>query len=159
MAAAKQMEMQVIHGLTTVFAGIDDDAVAFAEAFVARNRGRCVEEVTENVAVLSAGVVERGEVFAGNDENVDGGLRMKIGEGVTQVVLVDGGGGDGAIGDFAKEAGHGVTSRRDQFTTAGLSAAHVQSYGWRSFCRSSLWTISGGMSNEGSCREQIWCAS
>jgi hypothetical protein len=26
-----------------------------------------------------------------------------------------------------------VTSRRNQCTTAGLSAAHVQRYGWRSF--------------------------
>jgi hypothetical protein len=126
------MEMQVIYGLAAVFAGIDDDAIAFTEAFVSGDCGGCVEEMAENVAVLRAGAIERGPVSAGNDEDVDGSLRMKVGEGVTELVLVDGGRGDGAIGDFAEKAGHGVTSWRDQCTTAGLSPAHVQRYGWRS---------------------------
>jgi hypothetical protein len=36
---------------------------------------------------------------------------MNVSKGETLLVLVDGGGRDGAISDFAKEAGHGVTSR------------------------------------------------
>jgi hypothetical protein len=70
-----------------------------------------LEKMAEELAVLRAGVVERAEVFAGNDENVDRRHRMNIGEGVTQLILIDGGRGDGAIGNFAKDAGHGVTSR------------------------------------------------
>ena len=128
-AAAKQMEMQVIHCLAAVFTGVDDDAVAFAEAFAAGDLNSSLEKMAEEFAVRCIGVIERGNMFAGNDENVHGRLRMKIREGVTMLILVDGGGGDGALGDFAEYAGHGVTSRRDQCTTAGLSTAHVHSYG------------------------------
>jgi hypothetical protein len=126
------MKVKVVHGLAAVFASVDDDAIAFAEAFVAGDCGCHMKEMTEKVTVFCIGVVERGKVFAGNDENVDRRLRMNVGEGVTQLVLVDGGGGDGAIGDFAEEAGHGVSSRRDQCTTAWLSAGEAWRYGWRS---------------------------
>jgi hypothetical protein len=36
---------------------------------------------------------------------------MNVGEGVAKLILIDGSGGDGTFGDFAEEAGHGVTSR------------------------------------------------
>jgi len=49
-------------------------------------------------------------VLAWGDEDVDGCLRMDVGEGVALVVLVDGGGRDGAVDDLAEEAGHGVIS-------------------------------------------------
>jgi hypothetical protein len=101
-AAAKQMEMQVIHGLAAVCAGIDNDAIAFAEAFVAGNLSSRLEKMAEEIAMLSTRVIERGNVFAGNDEDMDGRLRVKVSEGVTELVLIDGGGGDGTIGDFAE---------------------------------------------------------
>jgi hypothetical protein len=31
------MEVEVIHGLAAIFTGVDDHAIAFAEAFVAGN--------------------------------------------------------------------------------------------------------------------------
>jgi hypothetical protein len=36
---------------------------------------------------------------------------MNIGEGVAELVLKDGGGRDGTIGNFAEDARHGITSR------------------------------------------------
>lgn len=123
MASAEQMEVEMIHGLAAVFAGVDDDAIAFAKALVAGDCGGCREEVAEQIAIRGAGIVERGKVFAGNDENVDGRLRVEIGEGVTELVLVDGGGRDGTIGDLAEEAGHGVTSlARPVYNRAGKRA-------------------------------------
>jgi hypothetical protein len=67
--------------------------------------------MAEKISVRFACVVERGEVFAGNDENVDGRHRMNVGEGVAELVLKDGGGRDGTIGNFAEDARHGITSR------------------------------------------------
>ncbi len=110
-AAAEEMKMEVVDGLAAVFSGVDDHAVAFAEALVAGNQGRSVEKVTEEVAVLSVGIVERGKVLAGNDEDVDGRLRVNVREGVAELVLIDGSGGDGSLGDFAEEAGHEMTSK------------------------------------------------
>jgi len=146
-AAAEQMEVKMIDGLAAVFAGVDDDTIAFAEAFVAGNRGGCIQEMAEQVAVVSGCVVERGEVFTGNDENVDRRDRMNVGEGVAELVLVDGSGGNGTFGDLAEDAGHGVTSR--------ASGERVPGYCWRSLGGSGIAEISGGISDEGSCREQV----
>lgn len=55
---AEQMQVKMIHSLAAIFAGVDDDAIAFAEAFVASDRGGCVEQMAEKVAVFSAGAVE-----------------------------------------------------------------------------------------------------
>jgi hypothetical protein len=109
--AAEQMKMEMIHGLASVFAGVDDNAIAFAESFLAGNFSGRLEKMAEEFPVLCTRVVKRGKVFAGDDENVDRRLRMNVGECVTHLVLVDGGRGNRSIGDFAEEAGHGATSR------------------------------------------------
>jgi hypothetical protein len=96
------VEVKVIDGLAAIFAGVDDDAVAFGKALVAGDLRGGLEKMAEEFAVLSAGVVERCEMFSGDDENVDGRLRMNVGEGVAELVLVDGGGWNGALSDFAE---------------------------------------------------------
>jgi hypothetical protein len=125
----------MIHGLAAVCAGVDNDAVAFSESLVARNFGRSLEEMAEEVAVFNAGIVQRGKVFAGNDEDVDGRLRMNIGEGVAQLVLIDSGRGNGAIGNFAKEAGHGVTSRARSVYNRAVERVECANPGERLVCR------------------------
>jgi hypothetical protein len=111
MTAAEKMEVEVIDRLAAVFSGVDDDAIALAKALVAGNQGCREEKMAQQVAVLCAGVVERGKVLAGNDEDVDWRLRVNVREGVAELVLVDGGGGDGTLGDLAEEAGHEMTSQ------------------------------------------------
>jgi hypothetical protein len=111
-AAPEEVKVEVIHGLAAVFAGVDYYAITFDQAFFASNCGGSLEKISEQVTVLGDGVVERGEMFAGNDEDMDGRHRMNVREGVTELVLVDGGGGNGTFGDFAEKTGHGVTSRR-----------------------------------------------
>jgi hypothetical protein len=66
--------------------------------------------MAEEFFVVGIGFGEGDDVLAWGDEDVDGGLRMDVGEGVTLVVLVDGVGGNGAVDDLAEEAGHGVIS-------------------------------------------------
>jgi hypothetical protein len=110
-AATEKMKVEVIDGLSSVFAGVDDDAVAFGEALVVGNQGRSEEKMTEEVSVLCARVVERGKVLAGDDEDMDGSLRVNVGECVAERILVDGCGGDGTFGNFAEEAGHEMTSQ------------------------------------------------
>jgi hypothetical protein len=111
MTAAEEMDVQMVDCLAAVFAGVDDYAIAFAEALVASDRRCGVQEMAEQVAVLSGGVVEGSKVFAGNDEDMDGRDRVNVREGVAELVLIDGCGGDGTVGNFAEYAGHGVTSR------------------------------------------------
>jgi hypothetical protein len=39
---------------------------------------------------------------------------MNVGKGITLVVLVDGGGGNASVNDFAKKAAHGETSVQER---------------------------------------------
>ncbi len=100
----------MIDGLAAVCAGIDHCAVALGEAFGAGDLGGGPEQVAEQGAVAFVAVGDGDDVLAGRDEHVHGGLGVDVGEGVAELVLIDGGGGDGAFDDFAEEAIHGVTS-------------------------------------------------
>jgi hypothetical protein len=104
------MEVEVIDGLASIFACVDDYAVALAEGFVARNFCRNPQEMTEERLVAFAGVRERGDVPARHHQQMDRRLRMNVGEGVTLVVLIDSGRGNASVNDLAKEAAHGETS-------------------------------------------------
>ena len=100
----------MVDGLATVGAGVDDYAIALGQAFDARNFRCHPDEMADQLFVVGVGFGEGNYVLAWGDEDVDGGLRMDVCEGVALVVLVDGGGGDGAVDDLAEEAGHGVIS-------------------------------------------------
>ncbi len=100
----------MVDSLAAVGAGVDGYAIALGEAFGFGDLGCGPEEMAEELAVVSVGFGEGDNVLAGGDEDVDGGLRVDVGEGVALVVFVDRGGGDGAVDDLAEEAGHGVTS-------------------------------------------------
>jgi len=56
--------------------------------------------------VLFACVGDRSHVLAGNDKDVNRGLRIDVGEGIALVILIDGLGGDASIDDSAKDAAH-----------------------------------------------------
>jgi hypothetical protein len=113
--------MEMVDGLAAVGAGIDHDAVAVSEAFVAGDlRGREQQMSEEFTMVLSGGGGGL-DVLAGDDEEVYGRLGIDIGEGVAAVVLVDGRGGDGALDDLAEQAAH-----RDQCTGGAAEADPVQ---------------------------------
>jgi hypothetical protein len=47
-------------------------------------------------------------VLAGDDEDVDGRLRIDVGKGVDEIVLKNGGRGNFAPGDLAEDATHSV---------------------------------------------------
>ena len=99
----------MIDGLAAVGAGVDDHSIALGEAFGAGNLRRRPDEMADELFVIRVGFGEGDDVLARGDEDVNGGLRMDVGEGVTLVVFVDGRGGNGAVDDLAEEAAHSVT--------------------------------------------------
>ncbi len=58
MAATEEMHMQMVHGLATVFSGVDHQAVAFGEAFVAGDFSGSAHQVAEQVFIVFAGFCE-----------------------------------------------------------------------------------------------------
>lgn len=100
----------MIDGLAAVGAGVDHDAITLGQLFRAGDFGCGAHEVTEQRTIVGIALGKRGDVAARSDEHMHGGCGMNVGEGVTLVVLVDGGGGNASVNDFAKDAAHGETS-------------------------------------------------
>lgn len=115
----------MVYGLAAVGAGVEDYAIAVGEAFGAGDLSCGPEEMADEFLVVGVGFGEGDDVLARGDEDVDGGLRMDVGEGVALVVFVDRGGGDGAVDDLAEEAGHGGFSLQD------ASRSATDEVGWR----------------------------
>ena len=57
--------------------------------------------------VLFSGMCDGSYVFARNDENVDRGLRIDVGECIALGILIDSFGWNASIDDLAKYAAHG----------------------------------------------------
>jgi len=102
--------MEMIDGLAAVGAGVDHQAVALGQALVAGNLGGGPQQVAEQLAIRLIGIVHRGDVFARRQQYMDGRLRVEVGEGVAQLVLVDRRGGNASVNDFTKDATHSDTS-------------------------------------------------
>ena len=84
----------MIDGLAAVFSGVDHQAITLDQTLFAGDLGGCPQQVSEQLAIRLIRVVQRGEVFAWRDQNMDGRLGVKVGEGVAKLVLVDRLGGD-----------------------------------------------------------------
>ncbi len=108
--SAEQVDVEMLDGLAAVFSCVDHHAIAIGEALVAGDLGGGPEQVAKQRAVAGIGVVQRGDVFARRHQHMDGRLRMKVGEGVAQLVLVDRSGRNASVDDLAKEATHGAYS-------------------------------------------------
>jgi len=102
--------VEMVDGLAAVGAGVYDYSIAFGQAFGAGDLCRRPDEVADQLFVVGVGFSQRNNMLARRDEDVDWGLRMNVRESVALVVLVDGGGWNGAVNDLAEEAAHGVTS-------------------------------------------------
>ena len=101
------MNVEVIDGLAAVGTGVDHRTVAFCESFGPGDFCGNGKEMANESAVLAAGLGNRRDVGAGNDEDVHRGLRMDVREDVTLVVLINGLRGNASVEDAAKKAAHG----------------------------------------------------
>ena len=114
-AAAEQVDVEMIHALAAVFSGVEHQAVALGgETLVAGNLRGGPQQVAEQRAITRIGIVQRADVFAGRHEHMHGRLRVKVREGVAQLVFVDRGGGYASVNDFAKEATHNASSVQER---------------------------------------------
>ena len=106
MSAAEQVQMQVIDGLASISAGIDDHAVAGGEILFTGDFGHGPQEMAEQGAVIGGCFCERNDVPARDDKQMHWRLRMDVGEGDALLVFVDACGGNASVDDLAEEAAH-----------------------------------------------------
>lgn len=103
----------MLDGLAAVFSGIDHQAVALGQAFLASDLGGCPQQVSEQRAIHLIDVVHGGDVLSRHHQNMDGRLGVEIGEGVAELVLVDRLRGNASINDLTKYATHSGTSLQE----------------------------------------------
>jgi hypothetical protein len=100
----------MVHGLTAFFAGVHYDAVAVVEVLRAGDLGRCPQQMTQESAIILIDIGHGAYVAAGDDEDVDRRHGIKVGEGVTKLILINRGGGNDSFNDLAEEAAHSESS-------------------------------------------------
>lgn len=122
--------MQMIHRLPAVVAGVDDHAVALAEALVASDLRCSPEKVAEQGGVMCASFGEGDDVLARRDEDVHRRLRIDVGEGIALLVFIDRGGRNTSLDDFAEKATHDGTSVQDRKQKLGAATLATD----RKFC-------------------------
>ena len=106
LAAAEQMQMEVVDSLTAFRAGADDNAVALAEAMLARDGGGGGEQVSEKSHVARLRFGQGGQVLFRDYEDVLRRLWVDIVKGKDGVILEDFLRGNLAGDDFAEDAVH-----------------------------------------------------
>jgi hypothetical protein len=109
-SAAEKVDVDVVHGLTAVFSGVDDSAIALRESLGARDFRSSPMQVAEQGVVFPLCVRDGCDVFARDDKDVHRRLWLDVGEGVTVLILVDGFGGNTSVDDLAEYATHGEES-------------------------------------------------
>ena len=107
MSSTEKMDVEMIDGLAAVGSGVDDQAVAVAEALLARDLTGCPQQMTEEIGVSCRGVRVGRDVLFGDHQQMRGRLRVDVRKGQHAVVFVDAVDGNGAGGDLAEEAVHG----------------------------------------------------
>jgi hypothetical protein len=144
-SSAEQMKVEMIHGLSAILTRIHNDAVAIAKTFLAGNLCRGPMQVAQHGPVGFAGILHGADMFTGDDQHMHGSLRMKVRECVADVVLIDGGGRDGAFSDLAEDAAHGEPSlhrldlkRRRIYTAARSSGFDIPVFNARSRLRGAV---------------------
>ena len=100
--ASEQVEMEMVHLLPTVGAGVDDASVSARQSLLTRNPPGDDEQLSEHRLVLRANLEEAGDGLLRNYENVNGGLRVDVSEGHAQIVLVNDVGVDLSLYDSGK---------------------------------------------------------
>jgi len=88
------MNMQMWYALATIRAIIDHHPVAAVELEVTRNLCRRQQQMTDQLLVGGAGLVQPHDMFFGNDEDMCRRLRVDVTKRVAHIVLIDGGAGN-----------------------------------------------------------------
>lgn len=109
--SSQQMQVQMIDGLPAIRPGVHHDTKSLGEILLRRQFCSGCHELAEESCVCGAGLGQRSDVFARDDQQVHGGLRTNVGERYAGFIFVELLRGNFAADDFAEYAVHGVDLR------------------------------------------------
>jgi len=81
--------MQVIHGLAAVFAGVDDGSITLDETLLAGDLSYHAEQMAKQRSICFCSLSQRANVLTRDDEDMNRGVRMNVGEGDALLVFVN----------------------------------------------------------------------
>ena len=98
--------MEMVDGLASVGASVDDDTIAMGQAFFASNLRCCRQQSAEESRMVVVGESKRRDVFAGNYEKVRWRLWVDVKERNAMFILENEFRGYRSVHDLAEEAVH-----------------------------------------------------
>lgn len=102
------MHMQVEDRLSGIGAGVDDQTIAtFLQVLCLSQLASNGDEMAENRFIFWSGIIYRGNVAVGNQEDVHWSDRSSIPKGSDALILIKDGGWQAAGDDFTEDAGVG----------------------------------------------------
>lgn len=108
MTTGEQMDMEVRHRLARVRAMIDREPEATGESELSRHHAGHHEQMAEHGLVGRLSFADPGDDSLGNDQQMNGRLRLNVMDDDAELVLVFDPGRNFAINDFLEEClGHG----------------------------------------------------
>ena len=99
---SQQVKVQVMDGLATLIARVDDDAVALVEPLVAREVGSGGHQVAQQRLVLRERLRLGCDVLFGDEEQMCRGLRIDIREADAPLIFIDTVGRNRTFNNLAK---------------------------------------------------------
>ncbi len=104
MPPAQQMQVQMVHRLAAVIAGVDDHAIAAIQLTAARNLSSRGEQMAQQRRMFGGSLRLRGDVLLGDDEQMRRGLGIDIRKADAEFVFVNAARRDLSFNDFAEQA-------------------------------------------------------
>jgi len=103
-SAAQQMQMQMMHRLTAIIAGVDDDSVSTVQLVTAGDLCRGRHQMAYQCGVLGKRLGLRGDMLFGNDQDVGRCLRIDVRKPDGQFILINATCWYRAMDDLAEQA-------------------------------------------------------
>ncbi len=110
LSSAQQVQMQVVHSLTSIVARVDDGAVPVHQPGLLGQRICRQQQVAQQRLILGGGVRKRADVFARQHQQMRRGLRMDVGNRHAKLIVVYMFRRNASVNDLAKEAAHNPPS-------------------------------------------------
>lgn len=104
--SAKQVKVQMIHGLASIRSRVHHGAEAFAQPLLFCDRFSHLVQVAKNALVSGREMRKRSDVLAWDHENMHRRLGMNVGEDNRVIVFIQLLRGNLTRGDFAEQAVH-----------------------------------------------------
>jgi len=111
-SVSQYVQVQMVHCLAAVFAGIDHHAITFVEFVQLGNLAGHPNQVAQQRSVTLVALSDGDNVLAGGNENMHGSLRVNVREGVAEFILEQSLGGNASVNDFAEQAAQRLILRQ-----------------------------------------------